>query len=119
MFISPTGVRVMMRYGEEAATGIDLTSLTRVVCAGETLNPPAWEWLQKTLLEDRIPVIDHMWQTETGGPVVGNTYGVAMLSIKPGTARVPMPGLHHLVILYVCKAVSPMGKVTENIQPSC
>jgi acetyl-CoA synthetase len=81
-----------MRYGEEAAKGCDLTSLQRVVCAGEVLNPPAWEWLQKKVLEDRIPVIDHMWQTETGGPVFGNPYGVAMLPIKPGSAGVALPG---------------------------
>ncbi|HET9771915.1 MAG TPA: AMP-binding protein, partial [Acidimicrobiia bacterium] len=39
MFTSPTAARLMMRYGEKAAAGIDLTSLTRVVCAGEVLNP--------------------------------------------------------------------------------
>jgi acetyl-CoA synthetase len=92
IFTSPTAVRLLMRYGEEAAKGCDLTSLQRVVCAGEVLNPPAWEWLQKKVLEDRIPVIDHMWQTETGGPVFGNPYGVAMLPIKPGSAGVALPG---------------------------
>jgi acetyl-CoA synthetase len=92
IFTSPTAVRLLMRYGEEAAKGYDLTSLQRVVCAGEVLNPPAWEWLQKKVLEDRIPVIDHMWQTETGGPVFGNPYGVAMLPIKPGSAGVALPG---------------------------
>jgi acetyl-CoA synthetase len=92
MFTSPTAVRLMMRYGEEAAAGADLSTLTRVVCAGEVLNPPAWEWLQRKVFGDRIPVIDHMWQTETGGPVFGNPYGVGMLPIKPGSAGVPMPG---------------------------
>jgi acetyl-CoA synthetase len=92
MFTSPTAVRLLMRYGEKAAQGCDLTSLQRVVCAGEVLNPPAWEWLQKKVFEDRIPVIDHMWQTETGGPVFGNPYGVAMLPIKPGSAGVALPG---------------------------
>jgi acetyl-CoA synthetase len=92
MFTSPTAVRLLMRYGEKVADGFDLTSLTRVVCAGEVLNPPAWEWLQRLVLRDRIPVIDHMWQTETGGPVFGNPYGIAMLPIKPGSAGVPLPG---------------------------
>ena len=92
MFTSPTAVRLLMRYGEKVAEGFDLTSMTRVVCAGEVLNPPAWEWLQRKVLADRIPVIDHMWQTETGGPVFGNPYGIAMLPIKPGSAGVPMPG---------------------------
>ena len=34
-----------------------------------------------------MPVIDHMWQTETGGPVFGNPYGLGMLPIKPGLGR--------------------------------
>ncbi|HEY3239051.1 MAG TPA: AMP-binding protein, partial [Acidimicrobiia bacterium] len=92
MFTSPTAVRLMMRYGEEVAAGFDLSTMTRVVCAGEVLNPPAWEWLQRKVFGDRIPVIDHMWQTETGGPVFGNPYGVGMLPIKPGSAGLPMPG---------------------------
>jgi acetyl-CoA synthetase len=92
MFTSPTAVRLLMRYGEKVAAGFDLTSMTRVVCAGEVLNPPAWEWLQRQVLADRIPVIDHMWQTETGGPVFGNPYGIAMLPIKPGSAGIALPG---------------------------
>jgi acetyl-CoA synthetase len=56
------------------------------------LNAPAWEWLQKEVLRDRVPVIDHMWQTETGGPVFGNPYGIDLLPIKPGSAGIPLPG---------------------------
>jgi len=98
IFTSPTGVRLLMRYGEEAAKGYDLSSLERVVCAGEVLNAPAWEWLQKVVLQDRVPVIDHWWQTETGGPVIGNPYGVGMLPIKPGSAGVPLPGMEVAVM---------------------
>jgi acetyl-CoA synthetase len=71
----------------------DLSSLDRVFCAGEVLNAPAWEWLQKTVFRDRVPVIDHMWQTETGGPIFGNPYGISLLPIKPGSATVPLPGI--------------------------
>ena len=92
IFTSPTAVRLLMRYGEEPARGCDLSSLERILCAGEVLNAPAWEWLQKQVLDDRIPVIDHWWQTETGGPVIGNPYGVELLPIKPGSAGVPLPG---------------------------
>ena len=93
LFTSPTAVRALMRYGTEAARKSDLSLLERVVCAGEVLNAPAWEWLQKEVLDDRIPVIDHWWQTETGGPVIGNPYGVAMLPIKPGSAGIPLAGI--------------------------
>lgn len=75
IFTSPTAVRLLMRYGAEPSCRHDLSSVERVVCAGEVLNPPAWEWFQKEVFADRIPVMDYMWQTETSGPIVGNPYG--------------------------------------------
>jgi acetyl-CoA synthetase len=98
IFTSPTAVRLLMRYGERHAAGRDLESLERVFCAGEVLNAPAWEWLQKTVLHDRVPVIDHMWQTETGGPIFGNPYGLGLLPIKPGSSGVPLPGIEATVL---------------------
>ncbi len=98
VFTSPTAVRLLMRYGEAPAHRHDLASLERVLCAGEVLNAPAWEWLQEKVLRGRVPVIDHMWQTETAGPVFGNPYGIAMLPIKPGSAAVPLPGIDAAVV---------------------
>ena len=97
-FTSPTAVRLLMRYGSAPAKAHDLSALERIFCAGEVLNPPAWEWLQKEVFADRIPVIDHFWQTETGGPVVGNPYGVALLPIKPGSGGVPLAGIEAMVV---------------------
>ncbi|MDP9369655.1 MAG: acetate--CoA ligase [Chloroflexota bacterium] len=93
IFTAPTAVRMLMAYGTGPAGGHDLGSVERVVCAGEVLNVPAWEWLQKEVFGDRVPVIDHMWQTETGGPVFGNPYGIGLLPIKPGSAGIPLPGM--------------------------
>ncbi len=98
MFTSPTAVRLLMRYGEEPARAYDHRSLERVVVAGEVLNAPAWRWLQHDVLRDRVPVIDHMWQTETGGPVFGNPYGVAMLPVKPGSAGIALAGIDAEVV---------------------
>jgi acetyl-CoA synthetase len=98
VFTSPTGVRLLMRYGTEAAQRHDLSSVERVVCAGEVLNAPAWRWLQEDVFEDRVPVIDHMWQTETGGPIFGNPYGLGLLPIKPGSAGLPLPGTEPAVV---------------------
>jgi acetyl-CoA synthetase len=98
VFTSPTAVRLLMRYGAEPARQHDHASLQAVFCAGEVLNAPAWEWLQHTVLHNRIPVIDHMWQTETGGPVFGNPYGLAMLPIKPGSAGIPLAGIEAAVV---------------------
>ena len=98
IFTSPTAVRMLMRYGEQTLDGVDHRRLERVVCAGEVLNPHAWDWLQNRALGGHIPVIDHMWQTETGGPAFGNPYGIAMLPIKPGSATIPLPGIEAAVV---------------------
>ena len=98
LFTSPTAVRLLMRYGEAQAQEHDLSSLERVVSAGEVLNAPVWKWLQEVVLEDRVPVIDHMWQTETGGPIFGYPYGIEMLTIKPGSAGIPLPGIEAEVL---------------------
>ena len=93
IFTSPTAVRMLMKHGTAPAREQDLSSLTRVVCAGEVLNPPAWQWLQHDVLGGAVPVIDHMWQTETGGPIIGNPFGLGLLPIKPGSSGVSLPGI--------------------------
>jgi acetyl-CoA synthetase len=98
IFTSPTAVRLLRRYGEDSLSKVDHRRLERVVCAGEVLNPLAWDWLQNTVLEGRVPVIDHMWQTETGGPVFGNPYGIELLPIKPGSSAIPLPGIAAAVV---------------------
>jgi acetyl-CoA synthetase len=98
VFSSPTAIRLLMRYGEAIPKRHDLSSLERLFSAGEVLNAPAWEWLQRSVFDDRIPVIDHMWQTETGGPIFGNPYGYGLLAIKPGSAGVALPGVEADVV---------------------
>jgi acetyl-CoA synthetase len=110
VFTSPTAARLLMRYGAEPARKHDLSSLERVFCAGEVLNAPAWEWLQKEALQDKVPVIDHYWQTETGGPVVGNPYGIATLPIKPGSGGVPLAGIEAAVVDQDGKELGPGEK---------
>jgi acetyl-CoA synthetase len=98
IFTSPTAIRALMGYGDEPLRQVDHARLTRVVCAGEVLNAPAWDWLQNRIFEGRIPVIDHMWQTETGGPAFGNPLGLGLLPIKPGSAAIPLPGIQAAVV---------------------
>jgi acetyl-CoA synthetase len=98
IFTSPTAVRLLMRYGDAPLLGVDHSRLERVVCAGEVLNAPAWDWLQNKILKGRAPVIDHMWQTETGGPAFGNPYGIDLLPIKPGSSTIPLPGIDAAVV---------------------
>jgi acetyl-CoA synthetase len=76
-----------MRYGEEHARSSDLSRRERVCCAGEVRNAPAWAWLQHDLLHGRGPVIDHMWQAETGGPVFGNPIRIKLRGDHMKTAQ--------------------------------
>jgi acetyl-CoA synthetase len=120
LWASPTSVRSLMKYGDDWPKKHNLSSIKLVVCAGEVLNPPAWEWLQKKVLQDKVPVIDHMWQTESSGPMVGNPYGIELLPIKPGSATVPLPGIDAEIVdengnpvppgvegIFVCKKPFP------------
>jgi acetyl-CoA synthetase len=110
LFTSPTAVRLLMRYGTEPSRRHDLSSVERVVCAGEVLNPPAWEWFQKDVFADRIPVMDHMWQTETSGPIVGNPYGINALPIKPGSSGIMLPGIDGAIMTMDGKLCEPGEK---------
>jgi acetyl-CoA synthetase len=98
LFSSPTAIRLLMRYGDDVPRRHDLSRLERAFSAGEVLNAPAWEWLQQAVFGDRVPVIDHMWQTETGGPIFGNPFGYSLLPIKPGSAGVALPGIEADVV---------------------
>ena len=98
IFTSPTAIRALMRYGDTPLSSVDHSRVERIFSAGEVLNPPAWHWLQNTVLRGQLPVMDHMWQTETSGPVFGNPYGLGMLPIKPGSATLPLPGIEAAVV---------------------
>ena len=98
LFTSPTAIRALMKYGDEPLASVDHSKVERVFSAGEVLNPPAWDWLQNTIFKGRIPVIDHMWQTETSGPIFGNPYGLGLLPIKPGSATIPLLGIEAAVV---------------------
>ncbi len=110
VFTSPTAVRLLMRYGDLPLNSVNHDNLERIFCAGEVLNAPAWDWLQNKILKNRIPVIDHMWQTETGGPVFGNPYGLGMLPIKPGSATIPLPGIEVEVVTMEGEPCAPNEK---------
>jgi acetyl-CoA synthetase len=109
-WVSPTGVRGLMRLGIAEAQKHDISSVERVFCAGEVLNPAAWRWLQKEVFCDRIPVIDHMWQTETSGPLIANPYGLGMVPMKSGSAGLPVPGVVTCIVDETTGEVLPPGK---------
>lgn len=114
IWTSPTGARILRKIGVEKAKEYDLSSVKRVVCAGEVLNPEVWSWLYRDVFEEQIPVIDHMWQTETTGAIFGYPYGLlgdeVKKFIKPGSAGLPLPGVDPVVMDENGKELGPNEK---------
>ncbi|MFC1926646.1 AMP-binding protein [Chloroflexota bacterium] len=93
IWMSPTGARMLRSLGLEQVEKHDLRSVKRMVVAGEVLNPEVWSWLSKDVFKSKVPVFDHMWQTEIPGTMFGYSYGVSMPRVKPGSAGFPIPGI--------------------------
>lgn len=100
LFTSPTAVRLLLRHGEAHAQQADLSHLRRVLCAGEVLNPPAYEWLARTVLNGAVPVLDNIWQTETAAPIFGNPFlsDPQEMPVRPGSAGPQLPGTDSAVV---------------------
>jgi len=93
IWTAPTGARALRGLGVEQAEKHDLSSIERVVVAGEVLNPEVWSWIYNEVFKGKIPVFDHMWQTEVPGSMFGYSYGVKMPEVRPGSAGFPLPGV--------------------------
>jgi acetyl-CoA synthetase len=45
-------------------------SLRLLGSVGEPINPEAWEWYHRVVGDERCPIVDTWWQTETGGILI-------------------------------------------------
>ena len=93
LYTSPTAIRMFIRYGEEWIRKHDLSSLKILGTVGEPINPEVWEWYYKNIGNERCPIVDTWWQTETGGIMISPCPGVELLPLKPGSATLPLPGI--------------------------
>jgi len=92
-YTSPTGIRMLMRYGEDVVKRHDLSSLELLGSVGEAINPEAWHWYYRVVGGERCPIVDTWWQTETGGTMISPTPGIELVPLKPGSATFPLPGV--------------------------
>lgn len=67
LYTAPTAIRALMAEGDKAIEGTDRSSLRILGSVGEPINPEAWEWYWKKIGNEKCPVVDTWWQTETGG----------------------------------------------------
>jgi len=108
-YTSPTGIRMLMKYGEDVVKRHDLSSLELLGSVGEAINPEAWEWYYRVIGGERCPIVDTWWQTETGGTMISPTPGIESVPLKPGSATFPLPGVNADIVDESGKSV-PAGE---------
>ncbi len=91
IYTAPTAIRALMQGGNDPVTKTSRKSLRLLGTVGEPINPEAWEWYYHVVGEDRCPIVDTWWQTETGGILITPLPGATKL--KPGSATLPFFGV--------------------------
>jgi len=105
LYTAPTAIRAFMKWGTEHPERHDLTTLRLLGTVGEPINPEAWMWYHEHIGQERCPIVDTWWQTETGGIMI--TPLPAVVTTKPGSATIPYPGI-------VPELVDTKGKKLES-----
>jgi acetyl-CoA synthetase len=95
-YTAPTAIRALMGAGNELVQKTSRSSLRILGTVGEPINPEAWEWYYHVVGEDRCPVVDTWWQTETGGHMI--TPMPYATALKPGSASKPFFGVEPQVV---------------------
>ena len=107
-YTAPTAIRALMGQGDEPVTRTSRASLRLLGSVGEPINPEAWEWYYRVGVEERCPIVDTWWQTETGGILISPVAGATPL--KPGSATLPLPGIVPLLVDGEGKPVEGAGE---------
>jgi acetyl-CoA synthetase len=95
-YTAPTAIRALMREGEDPVTSTDRSSLRLLGTVGEPINPEAWEWYYRVVGDQRCPIVDTWWQTETGGILITPLPGAT--DLKPGSATRPFFGVEPAIV---------------------
>jgi acetyl-CoA synthetase len=90
-YTAPTAIRALMREGNDPVKKTSRKSLRVLGTVGEPINPEAWEWYYRVVGDERCPIVDTWWQTETGGHLITPLPGATAL--KPGSATLPFFGV--------------------------
>jgi len=104
-YTAPTAIRALMREGDEPVKKTSRESIRLLGTVGEPINPEAWHWYHDVVGDERCPIVDTWWQTETGGILITPLPGATLL--KPGSATRPFFGIRPVI-------VDAEGKVQEG-----
>jgi acetyl-CoA synthetase len=99
-YTAPTAIRslIKMANADEKVhpKNFDLSSLRLLGSVGEPINPEAWMWYYRNVGQERCPVVDTFWQTETGGHMITPLPGATPL--VPGSCTLPLPGIMAAIV---------------------
>jgi acetyl-CoA synthetase len=95
-YTAPTAIRALMAFGDDVPKKYDLSSLRALGSVGEPINLEAWEWYYKNIGNEKCPIVDTYWQTETGGFMISPMAGVT--KEKATYATLPMPGIQPILV---------------------
>jgi acetyl-CoA synthetase len=95
-YTAPTAIRALMASGEELVKKTSRKSLRLLGTVGEPINPEAWEWYNRVVGDERCPIVDTWWQTETGAHMLTPLPGATPL--KPGSATNPFFGVQPVLL---------------------
>jgi acetyl-CoA synthetase len=95
-YTAPTALRALMREGDAPVKATSRKSLRILGSVGEPINPEAWLWYYHTVGDERCPIVDTWWQTETGGILISPLPGATAL--KPGSATRPFFGIQPTLV---------------------
>ena len=90
-YTAPTAIRSLIKAGADQPKKYDLSSLRILGTVGEPINPEAWMWYHTVVGNERCPIVDTWWQTETGGHLISPLPGAT--PTKPGSCTFPLPGI--------------------------
>ena len=115
-YTAPTALRALMREGHGPLENTSRASLRLLGSVGEPINPEAWDWYFNAVGEQRCPIVDTWWQTETGGIMLSPL--VSAQRIKPGCATQPMFGVQPVLLDEQGKEFSGAGSGVLAIKAS-
>ncbi len=95
-YTAPTAIRALMREGDDWVRKTSRKSLKLLGTVGEPINPEAWRWYYRVVGEERCPIVDTWWQTETGGILITPLPGAT--DLKPGSATKPFFGVKPAIV---------------------
>lgn len=104
-YTAPTAIRALRKEGDSWVKQSDRHSLKLLGSVGEPINPEVWEWYYDVVGDQRCPIVDTWWQTETGGVLLSPLPGAT--SLKPGSVTRPFFGI-------VPEIVDGNGHAVEN-----